>query len=48
VVKDLLYESYVRRARLRQAIVVRRAAAEPGFHAGKDAVANGAASETPP
>jgi hypothetical protein len=27
IIKDLLYESYVRRARLRQAIVVRRAAA---------------------
>ena len=48
VVKDLLYESYVRRARLRQAIVVRRAAVEPNGRIDNDAVANGAASETPP
>ncbi|MGA8705438.1 MAG: hypothetical protein WB646_00465 [Steroidobacteraceae bacterium] len=49
VVKDLLYESYVRRARLRQAIVVRRrAAAEPTAQVDDHAVTNGAASEPPP
>jgi hypothetical protein len=47
VVKDLLYESYVRRARLRQAIVVRRAAAEPAAAEGNAVTTTGAASEAP-
>ena len=46
VVKDLMYECYVRRARLRQAIVVRRSAADgPGGtgtgHHTQDALADG-------
>jgi hypothetical protein len=47
VVKDLLYESYVRRARLRQAIVVRRAAIDPAEHGDSSTIGNGAASEAP-
>lgn len=46
VVKDLMYECYVRRARLRQAIVVRRAAADGpaasvAEHKAQDALAGG-------
>jgi hypothetical protein len=54
VVKDLMYECYVRRARLRQAIVVRRAGSRTGGgpdatgsapteHKSHDALANGSA-----
>lgn len=43
IIKDLLYQSYVRRARLRQAIVVRRAAAtDPGQRNGAQPVGSGA------
>ena len=44
VVRDLLYESYVRRARLRQAIVVRRVPLESADHAGAQPVSSNAES----
>jgi hypothetical protein len=48
IIKDLLYESYVRRARLRQAIVVRRAAAtDPGERNGAQPVGSGASGMDP-
>jgi hypothetical protein len=42
VMRDLLYESYIRRARLRQAIVVRRSAGESGQPGDHGKVTNGA------